>query len=95
MINFGNRLRLLRTNKKLTQTQLAERVGVTKSMISSYETSMRLPSLDVLIKLSYELKVTTDYLLGIDPRNDLDIPSLTEKQKKAVLLMVDAFKNDE
>lgn len=53
MINFGNRLRLLRTNKKLTQTQLAERVGVTKSMISSYETSMRLPSLDVLIKLSY------------------------------------------
>ncbi|MFI3326164.1 MAG: helix-turn-helix transcriptional regulator [Clostridia bacterium] len=94
MVDFGNRLKLLRLNKKLTQAQLAERIGVTKSMISAYETSMRLPSFDVLIKLAYELKITTDYLLGVDKRNDLDIPSLTDKQKEAILTMINAFSDD-
>lgn len=95
MVDFGGRLKLLRLSKKLTQEQLSERIGVTKSMISAYETSMRLPSFDVLIKFAYEFKVTTDYLLGVDKRTDLEIPSLTDKQKKAIINMLDAFANEE
>ena len=42
MIDFGIRLRRLRTDKGLTQAQLAERLGLTKSVISAYETDTRL-----------------------------------------------------
>ncbi len=94
MVDFGKRLRLMRKNRELTQSQLAERIGVTSSMISAYETSLRLPSFDVLIKISYELKVSTDYLLGIEKRTDLEIPELTKKQKLAILNLVEVFKNN-
>ena len=35
MINFGNRLKTLRTKNNLTQAQLAQKLGVTKSVISA------------------------------------------------------------
>ncbi len=92
MVDFGDRLKYLRTKNKLTQAQLAELIGVTKSMVSAYETSMRLPSFDALIKLAHVFKVTTDYLLGVDNRDTIKLPSLTEKQKQAVYAMIEAFK---
>ena len=91
MVDFGERVKNLRTRNNLTQAQLAERLGVSKSMVSSYETSIRLPSFDVLIKIAYVFKVTTDYLLGIDKRSVLNMPELTEKQKQAVYNIIEAF----
>ena len=91
MVDFGERVKNLRTRNNLTQAQLAERLGVSKSMVSSYETSIRLPSFDVLIKIAYVFKVTTDYLLGIDKRSVLNMPELTGKQKQAVYNIIEAF----
>lgn len=65
LLDFGEKLKTLRTKNNLTQVQLAERVGVTKSMISAYETSARLPSFEILIKFAHIFKVSTDYLLGV------------------------------
>ena len=45
MVEFATRLRQLRKDKHLTQAQVASRIGVTPSMVSSYETDIRLPSL--------------------------------------------------
>ena len=38
---LGDRIRILRTGSKLTQAQLANRLGVTKSVVSAYESSAR------------------------------------------------------
>jgi len=75
-VDFGKRLKELRTNFGLTQAQLAERIGVTKSVISFYELQERCPSPDVLIKLSRIFHVTTDYLLGLEKTETLDISGL-------------------
>lgn len=37
MVDIGNKIKELRTEQKMTQSDLAERLGVTKSSISSYE----------------------------------------------------------
>lgn len=66
MTDFGNRLKNLRLRKHMTQSDLAERLGVTKSVISAYETGLRMPSYDILIKISRIFRVTTDYLLGLE-----------------------------
>lgn len=92
MVDFGSRIKFLREKSDLTQAQLATRLGITKSMVSAYETSMRLPSLNTLIKISYVFKVSTDYLLGIENKYDLNISTLTEKEKQAVYNLIDAFK---
>ncbi len=91
MVDLGEKVRFLRKKSNLTQSQLAEIIGVTKSMVSSYETSIRLPSYDVLIKLAYTFKVTTDYLLGIDKRDTIDMLGLSEKQKQALYNLIEVF----
>ncbi|MFR3008340.1 MAG: helix-turn-helix domain-containing protein, partial [Pseudoruminococcus massiliensis] len=43
-MDFGNRLKTLRIKKKLTQQQLADLLGLTKSVISAYENGLRYPA---------------------------------------------------
>jgi len=93
MIDFGNKLKSLRTEKHLTQQQVADRIGVTKSMISTYELSSRQPSYEVLIKLSSLFDVSTDYLLGIEKSRFISIAGLSDRQMELLSNMVDEFKN--
>ena len=89
---FSVHLKQLRTAKKLTQTQVADYVGVSRSVISAYENDTRYPSYEVLIRLSVLLGVSTDYLLGIEGRQYIDITGLTNEEAAAVYEMVRLFK---
>ncbi len=93
MVDFGDRLKTLRIKNNLTQEQLAHRLGLTKSVISAYETGSRMPSYDTLITISRIFKVTTDYLLGVDRKNEIDLSGLTDEEKAALLNLVKAIKN--
>ena len=76
LVDFGSRLRELRTQAGMTQVQLAQRMGVTKSVVSFYELQERTPSPDVLVKLAGIFRVSTDYLLGLDERETVDVSGL-------------------
>ena len=64
MSDFGTRLKLARKNKKMTQKELARRLGVEQSAISNYEKNFRFPVASVLKELADLLEVSVDYLLG-------------------------------
>jgi len=80
MVNFGMRLKELRTQSGLTQKQLGERINVTKSVISYYELQERYPSPEILIKLANVFHVSTDYLLGLEKKQSIDISDLTDDE---------------
>ena len=63
---FGERLIEARKRQKLTQSELAQRAGVTRSGISGYETEGKDASYEVLVRLARALGVSSDYLLGLD-----------------------------
>lgn len=88
MVNLNERLKFLRKNLNLTQNQLAARIGVSKSLISAYELGTRLPSYDNLIKIAAFFKVSTDYLLGLDTKNSLDLSGLDDAQKIVLYQLV-------
>ncbi|MDR3278112.1 MAG: helix-turn-helix domain-containing protein [Oscillospiraceae bacterium] len=92
MVEFATRLRQLRKEKHRTQAQVARRIGVTASMVSSYETDIRLPSYDILIKIANLFGVTTDYLLCLQSKRFLDISGLTDEQASVVCDMVNILK---
>lgn len=94
MVEFSQRLRQLRTDKHLTQAQVAKRVGVTSSMVSSYETDIRLPSYDVMIRLADLFGVTVDYLLCRQDKRFVDISSLTDEEAAVVCDMVNLLKRN-
>lgn len=88
-MNFGNRLKTLRIKKKLTQQQLADLLGLTKSVISAYENGLRYPAYDVLIKISRIFKVSTDFLLGVEIKREIDTSGLTDEQVEALIVLID------
>lgn len=61
------RLKEIRTQKGLTQRQVADYIGCAPSVYSRYETGDREPSIDILIQLSRYLNVTIDYMVGNEP----------------------------
>ena len=76
MVDFGSMLKKLRQREGLTQQQLADQLGVTKSVVSYYELQERYPSPAVLTKLAAIFHVSTDYLLGLDPKETMDLSGL-------------------
>ena len=94
MLDFKNRIKQLRIQKSLTQDQVAQRLWVTKSTISAYEMGTKYPSLDMLIKLAAMYNVTTDYLLGVDKKRQIDITGLTPKQVEIINILIDELKKD-
>lgn len=92
MVEFGERLRKLRKQKKLTQKQLASLIGVKNSIISFYEVGDRIPSPEILIKLSTVLGVTSDYLLGIEKNDSIDVSGLDDNDKMLVRSLVDTLR---
>lgn len=86
---------MLRFYQNITQEQLAKRIGVTKSTVSAYESSVRYPSYTVLLKLASVFSVSTDFLFGKDEKHKIDISQLSEENKMMVINFVEALKAQE
>lgn len=92
MVDFGGTLKTLRLKENMTQAQLAGKLGVTKSVISAYETGLRLPSYDILIHIAQIYKVSTDFLLGVERKQEVDLSGLSNEEIKALLNLIEAMK---
>lgn len=89
---FSERLKTLRTTNRLSQRELADRIGVGKSQISYYENGERFPSVDVLIKLSDVFRVTTNYLLSISREKIINLSDLNDEDIAVVTSVANALK---
>lgn len=65
MEKFMERLKELRTEKGLSQAQLAKETGLGSTALCYWETGQRIPSALAIITLAKYFQVTTDYLLGV------------------------------
>ena len=92
MVDFGNTLKRLRLQTGLTQKELADKMGLTKAVISYYELQERYPSPEVLVKLSAIFHVSTDYLLGLERTNTVDITGLSDSDVMLVRQLVDSLR---
>lgn len=96
---FAVNLKNLRIEKGLNQTELAEKLFINKSMISSYEKGTRMPSLDVLMQLTFIFNVSIDYLLGVqrdeveDKQKSIDVSGLNDTQIKIIENLIDEFRD--
>ena len=61
---FAQRMRELRQEKKKTQTQMAELIGIKLRAYQNYESGTSYPEIPNLMKLADYFGVTTDYLRG-------------------------------
>lgn len=91
------RIQQLRNKYGFSQKQVAEKLGVSPSVVSGYETGERTPSTEVLLSLSYLFQCSTDYLLGRQataPTVFIDAEGLTDKQIQAIRTLVESMRKN-
>lgn len=97
MINgLPEKLRELRKNVGLSQRIVAKNLGVSPSIISSYETGERTPSVENLLALAYLYHCSTDYLLGkraASPQSAFTVEGLTKKQVQLLAELIETMRN--
>lgn len=64
MSNFNSQLKMLRQEIGISQQDLAEKIGVSKSSINMYERGEREPGIETLKRMAIFFNVDMDYLLG-------------------------------
>ena len=91
-MDFPERLSTLRKERKMTQQQLTDKVGVHISQIRRYESGETQPTLDVIRKLSLALSVSADMLVfdknEREPDNELKLQFEALKQFSSEEMMV-------
>lgn len=87
-----NHIRELRVQRNLTQTELASILGVSKSVVSSYENGVHLPPYDILVRISSLFGVSCDYLLGVSDIPYISTDGLTERQIHALRDIADELR---
>lgn len=85
-MTLGEKIALLRSQKKLTQERLAQALGISRASLAKYETNKNEPDLDTIRKIANFFDVSIDYLLDntTSKKQSVDIKeALEDKNKKA------------
>ena len=69
-LKIAENLRMLRTYNYICQREIAELLNLERSTYTYYETGKIHPSLSSLMKLALLYNVTTDFLLGVPPKEN-------------------------
>jgi len=86
-----DRVKALRESCAWTQSELARRLGITRSSVNAWEMGLSVPSTQYIVELVNLFKVSADYLLGVDARITVDISNLKEDEQAIVLSLVNCF----
>lgn len=85
---FGQRLKLLRTELGLTQRQFAERIGITASALSAYETGQKNPSVGVAVDVALAYGESLDWLCGLSRDSDRNIQNSSIRTTLRCLILL-------
>lgn len=66
-MTIGERIKALRKEKGITQKELADRLGVSASMVGQYETGVRKPKYETIQKIANSLGITTAEFADMSP----------------------------
>lgn len=91
--NIADRIRYLRDKSGLTQTDLANKLGISRSAVNSWEMSLTSPSLANLVEMSKIFKVSLDYLVSASEKLMVDISDLSTEEKEVILKLIGCFQN--
>lgn len=96
---FGDILKELRTDEKLTQEELAAKLEITRGALSKYETNDNEPDLSFLVKVSTYFGVSVDYMLGktkISTQSDAlySLKNLTDSDSKKLSSILSTFEKN-
>lgn len=100
-MSFGNRLKELRTEKNISQKQVAIDIGISTTTISQYESDSRFPNENMLRRLCIYYQISSDYLLGLTDtkysplsKEEAREKMIMSKQMDLIRVLIDTINNE-
>ena len=91
---LNQQIRSLRIARNMSQVELAHRLGISKQSVSNWENDNIQPSVEMLIKLAKIFSVSTDYLLGLDTNDLINVSGLPQNFVTHIRQLVEDFQRN-
>lgn len=91
---IAERIKELRQARGWTQADLARRLGVTRNGVNSWEQGLSMPSPASLVDLARLFSVSTDYLLGVERLNTVNVTGLDERDVAILAELADRLRKN-
>jgi len=88
---IGEQIRSLREKAALSQSELARKLGVTRSSVNAWESGLSAPTAVYLIEMSKLFHVSVDFILGLDTGHKLELSNFTEEEIQILYKLVQYF----
>ena len=90
---IADRIKLLRQENDMTQSDLARILGITRSSVNAWEMGISVPSTQYIIEMSRIFHVSTDYIMDVDTYATLSIKGLDDDEIRMVHALIEHFRN--
>lgn len=94
----ADKIKHLREQLGMTQSDLAKKLGITRSSVNAWELGISVPSTQYVVELAGIFKVSTDYLLGVKSTATVSVEGLSEEDVQlvnAVIIHLRAKNNEQ
>ncbi len=88
----ADRIKALREARGWTQAELARRLNITRNGVNSWEQGLSMPSPTCLVDLAKLFSVSTDYLLGVERLEMVNVTGLDEKDVAILAQLADRLR---
>lgn len=88
----AERIKALREARGWTQAELARRLNITRNGVNSWEQGLSMPSPTCLVDLAKLFSVSTDYLLGVERLEMVNVTGLDEKDVAILAQLADRLR---
>ena len=92
---LGEKIRDLRESRNWSQTDLANRLKITRAAVNAWEMNVSNPSIAMLIRLSDIFSVTADYILGLNKKRSFNIDKLSKNDLRLICELIDSLSEKE
>jgi transcriptional regulator with XRE-family HTH domain len=89
----AERIKVLREARGWTQAELARRLSITRNGVNSWEQGLSIPSPACLVDLAKLFSVSTDYLLGVERLDAVNVTGLNEEDIALLAQLADRLRN--
>lgn len=91
---ISDKIKFLREQNAYTQTELAKKLGITRSSVNAWEMGISVPSTQYIVELSNIFSVSTDYLLDVkNATSVIDVSGLSEKDIEMIYTLTEYLKS--
>ena len=90
---IADRIKKLREQNNITQSELAKQLGITRSGVNAWEMGISIPSTQYIVQLASIFSVSTDYLLGVNTTASINVSGLSDKDIELLNSIINHLKN--